>query len=133
MRKLTIPLFVSLVLISSCKIKSKPQPTKAEIEKVQMEMAENEANDDKEKIVLLSIIKQMPYDTLFSILRDYYFAVSNTNNDYQKAVFYTVSHHGFSEKKIASVIFSFEYEMMTRGDILEDEADENYVPVPDDN
>jgi hypothetical protein len=119
--------------MSSCKIKSKSQPTKAEIEKTQMEMAENEVNDDKEKIVLLSIIKQLPYDTLSSILKDYYFAVNNTDNDYQKAIFYTVSHHGFSEKKIASVIFSFEYEMMTRDDILEDEADKNYVPVPDDN
>ncbi|MEO6706709.1 MAG: hypothetical protein ABIN04_12785 [Ginsengibacter sp.] len=120
MLKLTSFLFGLLLL--GCKVQNKHVPTKDEIEKTQIDLVENQLSYSKEKIVLLSVIKRLPYDTLFSILRDYNFALNVFNEDFNKALFYTTVHHNFSKKQIASFVFSFNYEMISRDDIL-DETD----------
>ena len=128
MIKLTIPLF--FLLFVGCKVQPKHEPTKAEQEKEKIDLVEDILKGSKEKIVLLSVIKHLPYDTLFSILRDYNLGLNNSDENFENAIFYTTARHNFSEKQIASFIFSFKYEMMSRDDIIDDiiDAETDYHP-----
>lgn len=121
-----ITTFLFCLLLFGCIIKHKHEPTKAEKEKIHIDFVEDQLNYSKEKIVLLSVIKGIPYDTLFAILKDYNWATNvlnedSTYRDFNKALSYTTARHSFSEKKIALIIFSFNYEMMSRDDIIEAE------------
>lgn len=95
--------------------------TKAEKEVIQLENAEYELRYSKEKIALLSAIKGVHYDTLYSILKDYYYNLDgNNDNDtlVRNAILYTAEKHVSSKSKIASCIFSFKYEMLTKDEIM---------------
>jgi hypothetical protein len=133
MLKLTTYLFFLLILTSSCKNKHSQEPTAADMRKMQIDLVEDQLNDSREKILLLSVIKQLPYDTLFSILRDYNLALDTSDENFEQALLNTEIRHTFSKKEIASFIFSFNYEMMSTYDIMEKAADDeiNYGPEPD--
>lgn len=128
MQKIAILLFC--LLIYSCKSYHKQEPTKEEREKIEAGLIEDQLRDSKEKIVLLSVIKKIPYDTLFSILKDYNLELHQNNyTDYEKALFYTSQHHNFSLNQIALLIFNFNYEMMSRDDIIQDDIN-NAPEIP---
>ena len=88
---------------------------------------------DTEKLMLLSILKKIPQDTLRLVLREYLKAnpddldglgmnkADNLDTISQK--------YHISKFKIASIIFSYKYEMLTKEDI-EESAIESYL---DDN
>ena len=125
-----IQIIFLLLLISSCSKETKKElPEKAKTVS-KYEIADIELMDKKEKIVLLSIIKEVPYDTLYHILKDYYAAI----NDYtflsdKDVIICNKTINSISEKykipksKIASLIFCFKYEMQTKQEI-KDEIDQ---------
>lgn len=126
MQRLIKTLILLLILFSSCTRYHKKELTEKEKEKMQLQSAESDLNYDKEKLVLLATIKQLPYDTLFSILRDYYFKTDfRSNATFEQAINYTTERHSLSKRKIADIIFNFKYEMMTRDDIIDEEVQDS--------
>lgn len=126
MLKLIRTLFLILILFSSCKQSHKKELTQLEKEKMQLQSAESDLNNNKEKLVLLATIKQLPYDTLFSILRDYYFKTDYLSDaTFEQAISYTTDRHSFPKREIADIIFNFKYEMITRDDIIDEESYQN--------
>jgi hypothetical protein len=82
-------------------------------------------NNYKEKILLLSTIKGIQYDTLHYILKDYYSIVGYEDDlkTYAKAVDFTAKKHNMTNAKIANLIFCFKYEMLERQEITEMEIE----------
>jgi hypothetical protein len=83
---------------------------------------------ESEKLMLLSILKKIPQDTLRLVLREYLKAnpeyldglgVNKADNLYSISQKYHIS-----KFKIASIIFSYKYEMLTKEEI-EESAIEN--------
>lgn len=87
--------------------------------------ADYELRTNSEKLMLLSILKKIPKDTLQLILRDY--IKKNPLPEYVTAVdnIDTIAQkYNISKFKIASIIFSYRYEMLTK-DEIEETAIEN--------
>ena len=86
---------------------------------------ENLFMDDVEKITLLSISKNIPLKQVNSVLKDYYDKTSlafvyNNNSDYYEKVIDTISKkYNLSNQKTASIIFSYQYELITEEEIIE--------------
>ena len=81
---------------------------------------------ESEKITLLSIIKGVPKDTLHLVLKDYldetYPLV--TDSDKVDAIIENISKkYNISKIKIASIIFSYNYEMLTKDEIEQSAID----------
>lgn len=119
-----ISLLLCFIFIYSCGSSVvKPELTRTEKEQLQLKFTERKLNHYKEKIVLLSAIKGVPYDTLYLILRDYYSQMDYLGNDdgntLKNALTYTSEKHNLAKPKIASIIFSFKYEMLTQEEIIE--------------
>jgi hypothetical protein len=75
---------------------------------------------DAEKLTLLSIIKKVPNDTLHLILKDYLNKtgfVINDNTQVDKIIDTISQKYDISKIKIASIVFSYNYEMLTRDEI----------------
>ncbi|MFV0218390.1 hypothetical protein OBK16_12030 [Empedobacter falsenii] len=134
-----IPLiFLGIVtLFFSCFKKEKNELTKKErIQKI-YKYVSHDIDIDKEKIALLSILKNIPINDATTILKEYKFKkefINDFNGDYTIQIIDTISRqNNIPKKTIASLIFSFEYEMITKEEI-EDLAIENYIEdnKPDD-
>ena len=85
--KLLILIFIVLFSIYSCK-DSKTKKFKTEREKQEEESIER-LSDQKEKIVLLSEIRRISYDTLYLVLIDYYAITSDYINSSDSSRFYS--------------------------------------------
>ena len=97
------------------------------------------------RVILLSQIRRIPFDTLNLILRDYYVATDtvssfdkNSKYLYQSTIIKIADTYKIPKSKIASLIFSYKYEMLTKEDI-EESAIENFkdnyeeeAPEPED-
>lgn len=91
--------------------------------------ADSELEFENEKITLISIMHGIPKDSVYLILRDYY-AKNDLSFDIDSKstenFIDTISkNRKMSKRKIASIIFSFKYEMQTK-DEIEQDAIENY-------
>lgn len=124
--KTLFPFLLVILIAASCSNKNEPEKkhelTNAEKEIAQLKNVDEVLSDSKEKIALLSAVKGVHYDTLYSILKDYYYKLDgNSNNDtlVNTAIIYTTEKHGLTKSKIASCIFSFQYEMLTNDEITE--------------
>ena len=144
-------LFILLLFFCSCQHSKPKEETKkrlSETEKLEKiyERIEDNLSYDKEKIILLAEIRKIPFDTLNFILRDYYVVTDTlTSSDknskylYQSAIAKISDIYKIPKSKIASLIFSYKYEMLTKEDIEESAIEnfkENYeeeAPEPDDN
>ncbi len=124
------------IFVSSCNNpKSKKETNKVsseaeKLEKIYKRVEEN-LSYDEEKIILLSAIRKIPLDTLNSILRDYYVFTDtvsssdeNSKYQYQSSISRISDKYKISKSKIASLIFSYKYEMLSKEDI-EESAIEN--------
>lgn len=87
---------------------------------------------DAEKLALLSIIKKIPNDTLHLVLKDYINKTFPLVTDVSKVdkIIDTISQkYHISKVKIASIVFSYNYEMLTKDEIeqsaIENEQDNN--------
>lgn len=129
-------IFTFLFLVLACNKSTKKQETKKELTEQEKALkkykyAELELGYQKEKIFLLSEIKRIKYDTLYQILKEY---IANTpefikyekspEKDLAKIIEDISIKLELSKAKVASVIFSYKYEMMTQEEIVEKAADE---------
>jgi hypothetical protein len=80
---------------------------------------------------LLSIIKNVPYNQANSILRDYLaktldFSQSTMENpEYIVKIIDTIAqNNNLSKKLTASIIFSYQYEMITKDEIIDEKMEE---------
>jgi hypothetical protein len=77
----------------------------------------------------MSTIKIIPYDSLNLILIDYYagtskYTYSDSLKFYSESAINAISKkYNISRRKIASLIFSFKYEMLSKEEILESETE----------
>lgn len=97
-----------------------------------------ELSNYSEKIVLLSAIKNISYDSLKLILTDYYAITSELVNSSDSSKFYSdkaindiSSKYRLPKSKVASLVFSFKYEMFTREEITEQEQEKNDNKQPE--
>ena len=126
--KFIVPILIIVSGVFSCK-DSKPKKVLNAKEK-QEERAKDELSDYSEKIVLLSTIKKIPYDSLSLILTDYYSITSDYINTSDSSKFYSEkaineisSKYHISKRRVASLIFSFKYEMLTKEEIADEELE----------
>ena len=85
--KFTIPILIILISVLSCN-NSKPEKILSEKEK-QEQRAKDELSYYSDKIVLLAVIKKIPYDSLNLILTDYYSTTSDYTNLSDSSKFYS--------------------------------------------
>lgn len=129
--KRIILLFTLAIFIQSCNFlsnKSEPKKSKKELD---YELADDYLEYNAEKIGLLSVIKNVPYNKANSVLRDYlaktinYYDLSNENQNYIVKVIDTIAQKNNLSKTItASLIFSYKYEMITKDEYFEEKLDE---------
>lgn len=123
-------LIVSSVSCENEKQSAKPEKvenTLTEIER-EYERANSSLDWDSEKIALISILKNIPIDKSREILSDYkvktnrlYFNVNESH--YHKILDSIARKHGLPLNKVADFIFSFNYEMITSDEVVEDFID----------
>lgn len=150
--KTLLTLFILLQFFCSCQ-DSKPQKEEKKIltetEKFENlnERIERQLSYEKEKIIMLSEIRKISFDTLNLILRDYLVitdTVSSTDENskhlFQSAIARISDRYRISKSRIATFLFSYKYEMITKEEIEESAVDDwresnEYVeeaPEPDD-
>lgn len=85
------------------------------------QIADFELEFENEKIALISIIRGIPTDSVKLILRDYFtknYLSNDIENQFTEKIIDTISENRkMSKQKIASIIFSFKYEMQTKEEI----------------
>ena len=87
---------------------------------------------DAEKVALLSMLKEIPNEKANFVLRDYLaktsssLALESMDNPlyFVKLVDTIAENHGLSRKLAASIIFSYQYEMITEDEIIEQYSNE---------
>jgi len=142
----TLFIFFNLLLFfCSCQHYKPKEETKkviTEAEKLQKfnDRIEDDLSYEKEKITLLSEVRKISFDTLNLILRDYYVVTDTVSNSdenskylYQTAIAKISDRYNISKSKIASLIFSYKYEMLTKEDIGEsaiEDFKDNYEEEP---
>lgn len=127
-----------LILIScGCNNKNDEFAKEMENRKAKHEASENTTGKyadvildfEAEKLALLSIIKDIPIDTLHFVLKDYISQtgfVINSTAEVDKIIDNISLKYNISKVKIASIIFSYNYEMLTR-----DEIEQNAIESSD--
>ncbi|WP_447636908.1 hypothetical protein [Flavobacterium microcysteis] len=137
MRNITFIILLIILFLNSCSNKKEKNiiPKSKKIED-SYSQADSELEFEKEKIALLSVIRGIPKDSIYLVLRDYYAKndlLSNFENDYTEEFIDTISkNRKMSKQKVASIIFSFKYEMQTKEEI-EQEAKDSYEEFKNDN
>lgn len=123
--KCTVTILVLLSSIWGCN-ESKPKTVLSKKE-IQVRRAKFELSYCSEKIILLSIIKKMSFDSLKLILTDYYSMTSgytyssDSSKIYsEKAISYISEQYHLPKRRVASIVFSFKYEMLSKEDILDE-------------
>lgn len=116
---------ILIFVIASCG-SDKAKPSKIEGKEKLIKRAERELDGQSEKIILLSAIKHVSYDSLYDILKNYYTDIGYETDKtaYESWLSLTAKKYGLPTKKLATLIFSFKYEMLSREDILNEAAEE---------
>lgn len=124
--KFSIFAFCIFLLVLGCtnkpQKKESPQGTKESAGQV----AENELSLQKEKIALLSKIKNVNYDTLFLLLKYYlvetddYFLDDSISIVSNKTVDVLAKKYNLPVQKVASLIFSYKFEFQTKEEIIDE-------------
>lgn len=123
-------LILILVIFSSCNNLSKSESDESKIKKAEKEnpVEIDILEFEKEKIALLSVIKEIPYDKTNSVIKDYlnsdistemFFGDKNPNNFF-KVIDSIAVKNKISRKLTASIIYSYQYEMITSDEIIEE-------------
>jgi hypothetical protein len=129
MKNIILLIFIIFCLNSCSNKKEEKVLSKSEKLTDSYFQADSELEFENEKITLISIMHGIPKDSVYLILRDYY-AKNDLSFDIDSKstenFIDTISkNRKMSKRKIASIIFSFKYEMQTK-DEIEQDAIENY-------
>lgn len=126
-KAMKITFLVLLVILCSCNSPSENiEPEKSYLE-IDYDIADMQLEYDAEKIGLIAIIKNVPHEKANSVLRDYLAKTFGSvdlamkSPDFVVKVVDTIAkNYDLSTKMTASIIFSYQYEMITRDEILEE-------------
>jgi hypothetical protein len=125
-------LLILILIVFGCKDKKETEFLKTQEQRKEKYEKAHSATDlllelDAEKLALLSIIKNTPNDSLHLILKDYldktYPLVTDASH-VDKVIEEISKKYHIPKTKIASIVFSYNYEMLTR-DEIEQSAIEN--------
>ena len=83
-------------------------------------LADAELESEQEKITLLSILKNTSKDSITLILRDYLLHTENESVPYEKTINIISQKYNLPSRKVASIVFSYKYEMLTNDNITDD-------------
>lgn len=131
---------VIITIFISCNNQNSLEPSTKEAEKSTIEKEQSTTERDyhiadmflkfdSEKIGLISIIKNVPQEKANSVLRDYLAKTITSveamkDSDYIIKIVDTIAEkNNLSKKLTASIIFSYQYEMITRDEIIDDYTD----------
>ncbi|WP_272149649.1 hypothetical protein [Tenacibaculum aiptasiae] len=124
-----LSLFIIVLIVCSCNL-SKGKKTEKSKTELEYETADMFLKYDAEKIGLISIIKNVSHKKANSILRDYLAKTFNSieltmkNSEFVVKVIDTIAKkNNLSKKLTASIIFSYQYEMITKDEIIEGAID----------
>ena len=130
MKKIII-LFTLSIFFLSCNLSSDKNEKKKSKKDLDYEMADDYLEYNAEKIGLLSVIKNVPYEKANSVLRDYlaktinYSDISKESQNYIVKVIDTIAQkNNLSRNLTASIIFSYKYEMITKEEYFEEKLEE---------
>ena len=91
------------------------------------QIADFELEFENEKIALISIMQGISTDSVKLVLRDYFtknYLSNDIENEFTEKIIVTISEQRkMSKHKIASIIFSFKYEMQTKTEIEDNAID----------
>jgi hypothetical protein len=130
MKKLLI--LILIASLSSCDNSSSEKKTKNDLSKAKLnkdyEIAEMFLQYDAEKIGLLSIIKNVPPEQVNLVLRDYLaktfssesFLINENPKYVVKLVDSIANKNNLTRKLTASIIFSYQFEMITKDEIIDE-------------
>lgn len=80
-------------------------------------LADSELENAGEKIALLSILKNTPKDSITLVMRDYLLNTENDSIPFEKVITSISEKYHISKHRIASIVFSYKYEALTKDDI----------------
>lgn len=117
-----------LIFVSCSKTEQKKEVSKKEQQIDKYFLADLELESEDEKITLLSILKKTSKDSIILVMRDY---LANTESDsipYKDVINKISQKNNISNNKVASIVFSYKYEMLTKDDITNEftENESNY-------
>ena len=120
------------IIGSSHNEKEEKKMTKGGLQETAYLLADETLSEEQEKIQLLSIIKKMPADSLYLILRDY---LAKTSQDldpklpqtalYSNAINFISGKFRISKQRAASIIFTYRYEMVNNEEVIDKFIDSN--------
>ncbi|SHM05296.1 hypothetical protein [Flavobacterium xinjiangense] len=118
-------LTLGLFYYSSGDTGPKKELSKKEQQIDQYFLADLELESEDEKITLLSILKNTSKDSIILVMRDYLLNTENDSIPYKDIINTISQKYNMRNRKVASIIFSYKYEMLTKDNIT-DEFIENY-------
>ena len=113
---------LSVFWVTYCsKEKKEPEKvlTEKEIRENKYSSADSELEENQEKIALLSFIKNIPKDSINLIIREYLMETEYDDVFFEKNIEKVSKKYSMSSKKVASIIFSYKYEVLTKDEIEE--------------
>lgn len=126
MKNITLNLVLILILYSCNSPSENIDIEKSNVE-LDYDIADMYLEYDAEKIGLIAVIKNIPHEKVNSILRDYLAKTFGSTElamkspDFVVKVIDTIAKsNDLSIKATASIIFSYQYEMITRDEIMEE-------------
>lgn len=142
MKPVVLYIILSFILLISCNSNNNDKKSSSEEDQTpEKSIADFRLDFDGEKIALLATIKQISQDTLFNILKDYLEYMEEREYQYgldsirfiaNEAIEFSSKKNGLPKNKVASLIFNFKYELLTKQDIIDEiEADEEFLNTQD--
>lgn len=131
--------FIIPLIFFSCSNKNNENSTTTEKEsksvKTEKETDKSFFVNDAEKITLLCLSKNLPRKQVYSILRDYFdktllLQLDEGDSEYYDKVIDTIARkNNLTKQKTASIIFSYQYELITSEEIIDNynSERENYL------
>lgn len=127
MKKIIPLLLLLFIACNNNKSQGKVQKTNRKVEETQelKELSNIELQMSPEKISLLSIIQDVPRDSVCMILNDYKSAIpdeifiGDDKMKVERVIDSIAELRHISKKRIASLVFSFNYELITKEEMKE--------------
>lgn len=129
-------LFILVILTFGCS-DSEKKPIKSKQSKLEIERNESYSqskeyiDENEEKIYLLATTKNMSFESLNSLLIEYYseLKIIDKKNESRDNLFLNLAtKYKLSKKEIAKIIYSFQYEMITTEEAISIEIEDNIDP-----
>lgn len=117
-----------LISISCNKTEQKKEIFKKEQQINKCFLADLELESEDEKITLLSMLKNTSKDSIILVMRDYLLNTESDSMSYKDIINKISQKYNISNNKVASIIFSYKYETLTKEDITNEfiENESNY-------